>query len=70
LGQGIKIETRSPLKLYSTIILVIEYSTSKNSSSLHFVEPNETSGKRHWFVYSQCSAILCRSLFPSQVINT
>jgi len=70
LGQGIKIITNSPLKLYSTVNLVIEYSTSKRSSSLHFVEPNDTIGKNHWFVYSQCSAILCRSLFPSQVFKT
>ena len=67
LGQGIRIKTNQPLPLNSKITIVIRYSTTVKSSSLHFVEPNQTLGKNYWYVYSQCSAILCRGLFPSQV---
>lgn len=67
LGQGINIKLNHHLREKSDITLVIRYATTNKSSSLHFVSPEDTLGKKYWYVYSQCSAILCRGLFPSQV---
>ena len=44
----------------------IAYSTSPNSTALAWMTPEQTAGKRHPYVYSQCQAIHCRSMVPLQ----
>ena len=44
----------------------IVYSTSPNSTALAWMTPEQTAGKRHPYVYSQCQEIHCRSMVPLQ----
>lgn len=44
----------------------ISYNTTPDSGAIQWLEPSQTSGKKHPFVYTQCEAILARSLLPCQ----
>lgn len=44
----------------------IEYSTSENSTALQWLPPEQTAGKTHPYMFSQCQAIHCRSMVPCQ----
>jgi leukotriene A-4 hydrolase/aminopeptidase len=44
----------------------IEFQTSPQSSALQWLSPQQTFGKRHPFLYSQCQPLHARSIFPCQ----
>mmetsp|Transcript_16064 Transcript_16064/g.27698 ORF Transcript_16064/g.27698 Transcript_16064/m.27698 type:complete len:619 (-) Transcript_16064:380-2236(-) len=44
----------------------IYYSTTARSEGIVWMEPHQTLGKKHPFVFTQCEAILARTLFPCQ----
>ncbi|MBU1707501.1 M1 family metallopeptidase [bacterium] len=46
--------------------LTIHFSTSPDSDALQWLDPEQTAGKQHPYVLSQCQAILARSVFPCQ----
>jgi leukotriene-A4 hydrolase len=46
--------------------IVVEYSTSPNSSACQWLPPAQTAGKRFPFLFTQCQAIHARSLLPCQ----
>lgn len=46
--------------------LRIRFQTSPQAAALQWLSPEQTSGKRHPFVFSQCQAILARTVFPCQ----
>jgi leukotriene-A4 hydrolase len=46
--------------------ITIEYETDTECSALQWLPKKQTSGKQFPYVYSQCQAILARSLFPCQ----
>lgn len=44
----------------------VEYLTSPESPSLDWMEPSQTAGKAHSFLFSQGQSVLNRSFFPCQ----
>ncbi|KAM6437313.1 leukotriene A-4 hydrolase isoform 4-T4 [Liasis olivaceus] len=48
------------------MVVEISFETSPRSSALQWFTPEQTSGKRHPFLFSQCQATHCRALLPCQ----
>lgn len=44
----------------------IHFTTSPDSDALQWLDPEQTAGKRHPYMFSQCQAILARAVFPCQ----
>ncbi|XP_072942485.1 leukotriene A-4 hydrolase isoform X1 [Epargyreus clarus] len=44
----------------------IKYSTSPTATALQWLEPNQTSGKKYPYLFSQCQPIHARSILPCQ----
>ena len=44
----------------------VSYSTTSGSTALEWLSPEQTAGKQHPFLFSQCEAIHCRSMIPCQ----
>ena len=61
-----------PLKIYKEyeksdyFAIVINFSTTEEGMALDWLNPEQTSGKKYPFMYSQCQSILCRELMPIQ----
>jgi hypothetical protein len=47
--------------------LGIRFSCSPNSTALQFLDPAQTAGGQHPYLFTQCQAIHARSLVPCQV---
>ena len=67
LGTPLQIELNSSLKINEKISLRIEFSTTTRSEAIQWLTKEQTKGKNHPFVFTQCEAILARSLLPCQV---
>ena len=63
---GSKLTIDLPTKTDGELILVIYYKTSPNASALQWLHKEQTSGKNHPFMFSQCQAIHARSIVPCQ----
>jgi aminopeptidase N len=61
LGERLRLKDLNALKEFT-----IELATSSNASALQWLRPEQTSGGRQPFLYSQCFALHARSIFPCQ----
>ena len=62
---GSKLEIRLPNES-SRLKIKVVYSTSENCTALQWLPPEQTAGKTHPYLFSQCQAIHCRSMIPCQ----
>ncbi|CAM4497609.1 unnamed protein product [Lepidochelys kempii] len=66
--KGTPLEITLPFELRRGQDVIVEssFETSPKSSALQWLTPEQTSGKRHPFLFSQCQAIHCRAILPCQ----
>lgn len=61
LGERLHVKDLGPSTHFTAV-----FSTSPDASALQWVEPQQTAGGVHPFLYSQCQPIQARSIFPCQ----
>ncbi|KAI7861636.1 peptidase family M1-domain-containing protein [Spinellus fusiger] len=66
LGSALTIELPKPVSKGDTLQLKVEYSTTEKCTSVQFLAPEQTLGKNHPYLFSQCQAIHARALVPCQ----
>ena len=49
-----------------TRVVHVEYTSAPEAAALQWLEPEQTAGGEHPFLFSQCQAILCRTWIPLQ----
>jgi leukotriene-A4 hydrolase len=66
LGTPLIITFPNQLNLTDKINITIHYETTENSAAVQWLTPEMTLGKKYPFMFTQCEAILCRTLLPCQ----
>ncbi|GFO29177.1 leukotriene a(4) hydrolase [Plakobranchus ocellatus] len=63
---GSKLIIKLGMMVAESFKVSIKYRTSPQASALQWLRSEQTAGKRHPYLFSQCQAIHARSLFPCQ----
>lgn len=63
---GCSLTIQLPADVSQGLIISIEYETSSSASALQWLGAEQTVGKRHPYLFSQCQAIHARSMIPCQ----
>ena len=63
-GSALTISGFPPVPPGTSVMVYVKYSTSPQSTALQWLEPDQTSGKKHPYLFSQCQAIHARSMLP------
>ncbi|CAO3637411.1 unnamed protein product [Cunninghamella blakesleeana] len=67
LGSALTIQLAQPITTSGTKFQVkIDYSTTEDCTAVQFLEPEQTVGKKHPYLFSQCQAIHARAFCPCQ----
>ncbi|KAI8388206.1 uncharacterized protein BYT42DRAFT_491890 [Radiomyces spectabilis] len=67
LGSALIIELPAPIAAADTKFqLKIDYSTTEKCTAVQFLEPEQTVGKKHPYLFSQCQSIHARAFTPCQ----
>ncbi|XP_067998884.1 leukotriene A-4 hydrolase [Melanerpes formicivorus] len=66
--KGTPLEITLPFELRrgQEAIVEVSFESSPKSSALQWFSPEQTSGKQHPLLFSQCQAAHCRAIFPCQ----
>lgn len=64
MGSSLTITLPSSLSKGSSAQITIEYSTTDKSTAIQWLPKEQTQGKLHPFLFSQCQPIYARSLLP------
>lgn len=67
-GSALTIALSAPLQQGEKTVVRILYETTQQSEAVQWLAPEQTSGKKHPFLFTQCQAIHARSLLPCQDI--
>ncbi|RYP18112.1 hypothetical protein DL765_004124 [Monosporascus sp. GIB2] len=65
-GSPLHVSVPSGASLGEVVKLDIGLETTKDCAGLQWMTPSQTGNKKHPYVYSQCQAILARSILPCQ----
>ncbi|KAF9175868.1 Leukotriene A-4 hydrolase [Mortierella sp. AD011] len=65
-GSALTIELGQTLAKGGKAKIVIEYATTQECTACQWLEPSQTVGKKHPYLFTQCQAIHARSLVPCQ----
>ncbi|KAF9921851.1 Leukotriene A-4 hydrolase [Linnemannia zychae] len=65
-GSALTIELGKTLNKGDKAKIVIDYSTTDECTACQWLEPSQTVGKKHPYLFTQCQAIHCRSMVPCQ----
>lgn len=67
LGQALISQLPGSCDLGDVVSIGVSFETDASSTAVQFLEPQQTAGKRHPFLFTQCQAIHARALVPCQV---
>ena len=67
LGTPLEIYLKESLKINETISIKISIKSTSKSEAILWLSESQTLGKKYPFMFTQCQAILFRSLIPCQV---
>ncbi|KAF8458443.1 leukotriene A-4 hydrolase [Terfezia claveryi] len=65
-GSKLRIVLGRKVEVGEKVGIKIKFRTTEECTALGWMDPEQTSNKQHPYMYSQCQAIHCRSLFPCQ----
>ena len=65
-GSALKISFKKEAELNRLFEIDIQLQTTKQCTALQWLNPVQTSNKKHPYLFSQCEAIHARSIFPCQ----
>ncbi|CAE7561524.1 LTA4H [Symbiodinium natans] len=66
LGEALEIYFPKPLAAKETASIRVEYSTAPDAVAVQILSPEQTMGKQHPYLFTQCQAIHARCLMPCQ----
>ncbi|KAJ8717999.1 hypothetical protein PYW07_005929 [Mythimna separata] len=66
MGSKLTILLPKQLSAGEKLTVKIKYSTDPQASALQWLDPEQTSGKKHPYMFSQCQPIHARSILPCQ----
>uniref|UniRef100_A0A8C7M9A4 Leukotriene A(4) hydrolase n=1 Tax=Oncorhynchus kisutch TaxID=8019 RepID=A0A8C7M9A4_ONCKI len=66
MGTPLEITLPFDLSRGQHVIVEVTYETAPNASALQWLTPEQTAGKKHPYLFSQCQATHCRSMVPCQ----
>ncbi|KAJ2341513.1 Aminopeptidase rnpepl1, partial [Coemansia sp. RSA 2618] len=65
-GTALRVLLPEPVAAGDKLAIEIDYETSPDSGAIQFLTPEQTLGKSHPYLFTQCEEIHARSLLPCQ----
>lgn len=65
-GHQLTVQLSKPLNKGEKVTITIKYNSRPTSSAIQWLNPNQTAGKKHPYLFTQCQAIHARTMLPCQ----